>query len=84
VNADGHVDFAKKGRAPLVMIARTNDHTAPRETVEAEFKHYKKHEGPAVVEMEIFEGRTHGIVNQQGWEEVADYSLSWVEQYIAK
>jgi non-heme chloroperoxidase len=84
VNVDGHVDFAKKDRAPLLMIAGTNDHTVPREIVEAEFKHYKKHEGPAVVEVKVFEGRTHGIVNQKGWEEVADYALNWVEQHIAK
>jgi non-heme chloroperoxidase len=37
-----------------------------------------------VVEMRVFEGRTHGIVNQKGWEEVADYALNWVEQHIAK
>jgi non-heme chloroperoxidase len=53
VNVESHVDFAKKDRAPLLMIAGTNDHTVPRETVEAEFKHYKKHDGPAVVEMKI-------------------------------
>jgi alpha-beta hydrolase superfamily lysophospholipase len=53
---DGHVDFAKKDRAPLLMIAGTNDHTVPREAVEAEFKHYKKYESQAIVEMKVFEG----------------------------
>jgi hypothetical protein len=25
------------------------------------------------------EGRTHHIVRQEGWEEVSDYSIQWVE-----
>jgi len=24
--------------------------------------------------------RTHGIVNQEGWEEVADFALKWVQE----
>ncbi|KAF8854655.1 arylesterase [Acephala macrosclerotiorum] len=79
--SDGHVDFAKKDRAPLLIIGGTKDHVVPVEVVEAEMKHYK---GPAVVEMKIFEGRSHGIVNQDGWEEVADFALKWVEEHIAK
>jgi dipeptidyl aminopeptidase/acylaminoacyl peptidase len=83
---DGHVDFAKKDRAPLLMITSTKDHVVPREIVEAEIKQYKKHEkeSPAVVEMKVFEGRSHGIVNQNGWEEIADYALKWVEEHIGK
>jgi len=34
------------------------------------------------VEMKCFEGRTHGIVNQEGWEEVADYALNFVEEHL--
>lgn len=82
--AESHVDFEKKDRAPLVMLVGDNDHVIPKEIVEAEFKHYKKHHSPAVVEMKVFEGRTHGIVNQKGWEEVADYGLKWAEQHIGK
>lgn len=79
VKGDGVVDWAKKDRAPLLLIAGTNDHTVPRETVEAE---KKKYHGPALVELKIFEGRTHGIVNQAGWEEVARFSIKWVEEKI--
>ncbi|KUJ20555.1 alpha/beta-hydrolase [Mollisia scopiformis] len=75
--SEGSVDFGKKNRAPLLLIAGTNDHVVPRQVVEAERKHYV---GPAVVELKVFEGRTHGIVNQKGWEEVADDALKWVEE----
>jgi non-heme chloroperoxidase len=77
IKGDGVVDWKKKDRVPLLLIAGTNDHTVPREVVEAE---KKKYVGPAIVELKIFEGRTHGIVNQAGWEEVADFALKWVQE----
>lgn len=49
----------------------------PREVVAAEKKHYG---GPAVVDLKIFDGRTHGIVNQERWEEVAAFALKWVQE----
>jgi len=76
---DAHVEFDKPDRAPLLLIAGTKDHVLPPKTVEAELHHYK---GPAKVEMKCFEGRTHGIVNQKGWEEVADYALNFVEEHL--
>jgi non-heme chloroperoxidase len=51
----------------------------PKAVVEAEKKAYV---GPAIVELKIFEGRTHGIVNQEGWEEIADFALKWVEEKV--
>jgi non-heme chloroperoxidase len=81
---DGHVDFGKKDRAPLLMIAGTRDHVVPREIVEAEFTKYTHHKNDTVVEMKVFDERTHGIVNQKNWQEVADYALKWVEEHIAE
>ena len=78
--SDGHVDFAKADRAPLLLIGGSKDNVVPPAVVKAELKYYK---GPAVVEMKIFDGRTHGIVNQAGWKEVADFALEWVEAHIA-
>lgn len=34
------------------------------------------------MDVKLFEGKTHGIVNQEGWEEVAGFALSWVEEKI--
>ena len=39
------------------------------------------HGGGGLVEYK-FEGRTQHIVGQKGWQEVADYSLKWVEEYL--
>ncbi len=69
-----------KTRAPLLLIAGTKDHVVPRVVVEKEFKAYKKGEGQPTVELKLFEGKTHGIVNQAGWQEVADYALAFAER----
>lgn len=77
----GHVEFNKKDRAPLLLIAGTNDNVVAHSTVEKEFKAYNK-KGPEVVEFKSYDGKTHGIVNQAGWEEVADYALQFAEKHL--
>lgn len=77
-NAESHVDFNDPDRKPLLLMAGSKDHVVPMAVVEAEKKHYK---GPAIVDVKIWEGKTHGIVNQDGWEEVADYALKWAEEH---
>ncbi|KAK9238374.1 Alpha/Beta hydrolase protein [Lipomyces kononenkoae] len=76
-----HVEFDKTNRAPLLLIAGADDHVVARSTVEKEFAAYSK-KGPAVVEFKVYEGKTHGIVNQEGWEEVADYCLEFCEKHL--
>jgi hypothetical protein len=41
-------------------------------------KHYK---GNTITEVKEFEGRAHLLPAQKGWEEVADYALTWAEQH---
>ncbi|KAJ5725987.1 uncharacterized protein N7483_007344 [Penicillium malachiteum] len=77
----GHVDFDKADRAPLLLIAGTNDHVVPRHTVQKEYDAYVAAEVTAIVELKIFEGRTHGIVNQDGWKEVADCAIDFAESH---
>jgi len=31
---------------------------------------------------EVFEGRSHLLPAQRGWEEIADYALSWAERHV--
>jgi len=69
------VDFQNNDRAPLLMIAGEYDHISPPSVVEANTKLYCK--SSAVTEYSLFPGRTHYILGQQGWEEVADYALDW-------
>ncbi|WP_127792422.1 alpha/beta hydrolase [Agromyces sp. LHK192] len=69
------VDFHKPDRAPLLLISGEIDHVAPPAIQKATLERYAT--GPSHVERIEFPGRTHRIVSQDGWEEVADYALDW-------
>jgi alpha-beta hydrolase superfamily lysophospholipase len=71
------VDFQNAGRAPLLLISGGNDHVSPQSVVEANFKLYRS--SRAVTEYKNYPGRTHYILGQDGWEDVADYALAWSE-----
>jgi pimeloyl-ACP methyl ester carboxylesterase len=76
------VDFENDQRAPLLFIAGEKDHVSPPGVVEANFKLYRK--SKPVAEYTEFAGRTHYILGEEGWEEVADYSLEWAVQHASK
>ncbi|TCK00921.1 alpha/beta hydrolase [Nocardia alba] len=69
------VDFTKPDRAPLLLISGEIDHVAPPAIQKAALREYSK--GPALVERVEFPGRTHRLVSQDGWQEIADYALDW-------
>jgi len=69
-----HVNYARADRAPLLLIAGSIDHVVPPAIVKAI---NKKYTGPATVDYKEYAGRTHRLVSQDGWEEIADYALSW-------
>jgi pimeloyl-ACP methyl ester carboxylesterase len=74
---DSRIDYTKTDRAPLLFIAGTADHIVPPKVNHKNAKAYKA----GVVEVKEFEGRTHYIVGQDGWEDVADYALTWAESH---
>ncbi|HXE15301.1 MAG TPA: alpha/beta hydrolase [Bryobacteraceae bacterium] len=71
------VDFKNEDRAPLLLISGGSDHVSPASVVEANFKLYRN--SKAVTEYRNFPDRTHYTLGQPGWEEVADYALTWAE-----
>ena len=75
------VDFPNHDRAPLLRIAGGQDHIAPASVTEANFKLYRK--SAAVTELKEFPERPHFTVGAPGWEEVADYALSWAVSHGA-
>jgi len=72
-----HVDYGRTDRAPLLIITGEIDHVVPPAIGKAILAKYAKSGSPAVVEYREFLGRTHRIVSQEGWEEVADAALDW-------
>src|SRR5579871_4584849 len=76
------VDFQNNDRAPLLLISGSEDHVSPASVVEANFNLYSK--STAVTDYRNFPGRTHFTLGQKGWEQVADYALTWAETESAK
>lgn len=74
----GSVDF-KAQRKPLLLIAGSEDHIIPAKLNRANLAAYAG--SPSVTEFKEFEGRTHGLLAQAGWEEVADYALTWARAH---
>jgi pimeloyl-ACP methyl ester carboxylesterase len=72
-----HVDYGRTDRAPLLIITGERDHVVPPAIGRAIVKKYAASGSPAVVDYREFPGRTHRIVSQAGWEEVADFALDW-------
>jgi len=62
-------------RAPLLFLANGKDHTVPAAVTRAACKIQKK--TGALTELKEYPDRTHYTFAQDGWEEVADYSLDW-------
>jgi len=75
-NAPTVVDFSKADRAPLLMIAFEHDHVVPPKPIRHNASKYKA----GTVAFTEFPGRPH-FPGAPGWEEVADYALSWAVEH---
>lgn len=73
-----HIDF-KKEHAPLLMIAGENDHLIPASLNKKNFERYQA--STSITEFKQFEGRNHFLVGTDGWQEIADYILSWISEH---
>ena len=69
------VNVRRNNRAPLLMIAGAQDQLAPPSLVQANARAYR--DSLAITEYREFPGRTHFIIAQDAWQEVADYALRW-------
>jgi pimeloyl-ACP methyl ester carboxylesterase len=73
-----HVNFKNSERGPLLLIAGEKDHLIPAHITKSNHDHYK--ESAARTDFHEFPGRSHILFAQDGWEEVAEFSASWLEQ----
>jgi pimeloyl-ACP methyl ester carboxylesterase len=74
--ADTSINVRRNSRAPLLMIAASQDRLSPPSMVRANVRAYR--DSIATTEYKEFPGRTHFMIAQSGWLEVADYALDWV------
>jgi pimeloyl-ACP methyl ester carboxylesterase len=80
-HAATQVDFRNDERAPLLIVAGGADHVSPPAVNRATAKLQRKSE--AITDFKEFPGRSHYILGQPGWEEVADYALSWAMEHAS-
>jgi pimeloyl-ACP methyl ester carboxylesterase len=71
---DPWVNYENDDRAPLLFIAGGEDHLMPPTLQRSNAKHYKSN---TTTEVKEYEGKAHLLPAQEGWEEIADYALSW-------
>jgi pimeloyl-ACP methyl ester carboxylesterase len=68
------VDFRREARAPLLFIGFGEDHVMPPKVVGHTEEKYD--DAVSITEYKEFPGRPH-FPSVPGWEEVADYALTW-------
>ena len=69
------VDFTNANRAPLLFLAGGRDHVIPAAVNRENARKYRR--TSALTAYREFPDRSHYTVGQPGWEEIADYALSW-------
>jgi pimeloyl-ACP methyl ester carboxylesterase len=71
---DTWVDYHNDNRAPLLFLSGSEDNLMPPSVQRSNVKHYKSN---TITELKEYEGKSHLMPSQEGWEEVADYALEW-------
>jgi pimeloyl-ACP methyl ester carboxylesterase len=66
-------------RGPMLIISGDKDHTVPRAISGATYKKQKRNEG--VTELVEIPGRGHALTIDNGWREVADIALAFVQRF---
>ena len=71
------VDFSNGTRAPLLLLAGAKDRIVPAVINRRNHRAYAK--SAARTDFREFPDRTHWIIAQPGWEEVAQHAATWLE-----
>jgi pimeloyl-ACP methyl ester carboxylesterase len=75
---DTWVDYRNDDRAPLLFLSGEEDHLMPPSVQRSNAKHYKS---DTITEVKEYEGKSHLMPAQEGWEEIADYALDWANEH---
>jgi pimeloyl-ACP methyl ester carboxylesterase len=76
-SSPARVDFANPDRAPLLFIAGLADRAMPPGVVRRQYRAHLA--SPARTDLRTYPGRTHWLIAQEGWEEVAQGCLDWID-----
>jgi len=76
------INFRNNSRPPLLFIGGEKDVIMPAALNRKNFRKYSA--SSAITEYKEFPGRSHYIIAERGWEEVAQYALQWAFAKSAK
>jgi len=77
ITSAAKIDFSKPHN-PLLLIAGESDHTIP---ASLNYSNYKKYaDKNSITEYVAFEFRSHFVLGQPGWQEVASYIRKWLDK----
>ncbi|HEX4338791.1 MAG TPA: alpha/beta fold hydrolase [Polyangiaceae bacterium] len=79
-HAATRIHFENDDRAPLLIIAGEKDHVSPPSVNVANAK--LQHKSTAITAFKQFAGRPHFLIGAPGWEEIADFALSWASNPV--
>lgn len=74
-NSLAKINFDNPSRVPLLFIGGERDFIMPAALSRKNFREYRA--SSAITEYKEFPGRSHYIIAERGWEEVADNALNW-------
>jgi pimeloyl-ACP methyl ester carboxylesterase len=77
---EAKVDSKNPDRGPLLIISGELDHTVPWAVANASYKREKRN--PGVTEIVEIKGRGHSLTIDNGWREVADTALAFVQRVV--
>ena len=75
------VNYTNDARAPLLLIVGADDNIIPAAVARANY--HKCRRSKAITSLKEFPGRSHLIIVQDGWQRVAEFALSWVQQLVS-
>jgi pimeloyl-ACP methyl ester carboxylesterase len=76
---EAKVDTTNPDRGPLLIISGELDHTVPWAVADASYKREKRN--PGVTEIIEIKGRGHSLTIDNGWREVADSALGFINRF---
>jgi pimeloyl-ACP methyl ester carboxylesterase len=72
------VETDNSGRGPLLLVAGGKDHTVPETITKSTLKQYRH--SSAVTDYHEFADRGHSLTIDEGWKDVAEFCLDWLEK----
>lgn len=76
------IDYANDQRAPLLLVSAANDRTVPPRQVASTYRQHQR--SIAITSVKRFADHSHWLINEPGWEVIADYTIDWAYRHLGR